>query len=466
MVAYAPNRTVESVRRPDALAVQVVAREEATPEAVTLWLAKPGTRRAPAPYLPGQFITLFLPTADGGTISRSYSLCGDGRSDQLWEITVKRQRGGLISPYLCDQIAPGMVLQASAPSGSFTLPRSPRRDVPLVLVATGSGITPMVSLLRALARVAPSARPNVQLHYAYHRAADAIYGRELAALDSQREWLRQWHYVSTDGHRLTSAQVFAAAGGTASSAQWYICGHVALKEELEALLLQRGVPPVRIHKETFASPRIAERPRAAAGPGAWVRLAETGSVLQARPGETLLETLERCGYATFYSCRAGACGTCRLKLLAGKVRHGDGDGLAPAERASGYVLSCVAEPVGDVLVAGVASSARGKAAVSARATRPRQRSRTAMRGALLAASLALFVGAGHLVLQTASAQTTSGSNTSGTSTQQSSSSTSSASGSTGTTSSSSGSSSTTSGSSSVTTGSSQPAATATTSGVS
>jgi ferredoxin-NADP reductase len=235
--------------------VEVVGRVEAARDAVTLWLATPGTLQAPAAYLPGQFITLALPTSGGRTLSRSYSLCGDGGSDHPWEITVKRQQGGLVSGFIHQAAQPGMRLNVSAPQGVFTLPRRLSPESRLVFVALGSGVTPIYAMLRALARMAPNQRPHVQLHYAYHSPADAIYGRELAALDPQRQWLTQWRYVSTEGGRITVEHVLARSAANVPTADWYICGPAEFKRAMQAGLAERGIAPARVHVEVFASPR-------------------------------------------------------------------------------------------------------------------------------------------------------------------------------------------------------------------
>jgi ferredoxin-NADP reductase len=182
--------------------VQAIERVQTARDVVTFWLAVPGTTQGPAPYLPGQFITWGLPTARG-PIYHSYSLCGPGRGKGPWEITVKRQHAGVVSRYLYDSIRPGMLLQASAPAGSFALPRDLNPQTSRILVALGSGITPIYWMLRAIARRAPTERPRVQLHHAYHGPSDSIYAREINALDPQHSWLAQSHYVSTQGARIT-----------------------------------------------------------------------------------------------------------------------------------------------------------------------------------------------------------------------------------------------------------------------
>ncbi|HEY7833709.1 MAG TPA: 2Fe-2S iron-sulfur cluster-binding protein [Ktedonobacterales bacterium] len=386
--------TMPQARRPAAregmIGVQVVACTPAAHEVVTLALALPGTQRAPAAYLPGQFITLEFATAQR-TFYRSYSLCGDGRVEAPWEITVKRHHAGLISRHLYDRVRPGMLLRASLPQGGFTLPAPLRPDQPIVFVAGGSGIAPIYGMLRALARLAPALRPRVWLHYAYHSPADAIYGRELAALDPRRQWLTQWHYIATNGYRLRPEQTLAPLGAAIGEAEWYVCGPEALKRGIETAALRQGVPAARIHGEVFASPAtagdtVSATASSAGGRRPRVRLADSGAVLTAAPGATLLETLERAGYHPDFSCRAGACGTCRLRLVAGQVRNGDGSGLTPAERAAGDVLSCVARPVGDVTLA----SAGVPGGQGGGRHRPGQR---ALRIGLTAAAAALFVAA-------------------------------------------------------------------------
>jgi ferredoxin-NADP reductase len=377
------------------ITVEVLACIPAARDAVTLLLALPGTQRAPAPYRPGQFITLAF-SAGQRVVYRSYSLCGEGRADTPWEITVKRHDSGLISTYLCRGVRPGALLRTSLPRGSFTLPATIRPDTPLIFVAGGSGITPIYGMLRALARMDPARRPRVWLHYTYHSAEDAIYGCELAALDPQRLWLAQRQYVAMRGDRLRPEHVLAEVGVAGRGAEWYICGPAGLRTALETEARRQGVPAERIHVETFASPRSQAASAAPAGSSlARVHLAESGGVLAARPGETLLETLERHGYHPEFSCRAGACGTCRLRLLAGQVRNGAGGGLSAAERAAGYVLSCVAEPVGDVTVAETVIP--HAAARSAQTTTGQRASRATTRRAL---RLGLGVAAASLFMTT------------------------------------------------------------------
>jgi ferredoxin len=273
--------------------------------------------------------------------------------------------------------------------------------MPLVFVAAGSGITPIIGMLSALALLPPERRPVAHLHYASRSPVETIYLRELEALDPASRWLRRWYYFSAHGARLTAQGVLSSAGYLATQAHWYICGPDVLKRDLQRRLAGYAVPAPQVHVETFASPvgsTISQFPGAASGAGARLCIADTGAVLQAQPNETLLEALERHGYDPDYSCRAGACGTCKLRLLSGRV-HPAGDALSPAERQAGYVLGCVARPVGDVVIASagqpparsLASAAGGRGPSRRQAAIRRVRTLTAV------AALGLVVGSWGLV---------------------------------------------------------------------
>ena len=414
--------------------VQVVRREALMDGVVRLSLAVPGTIQAPAPYLPGQFITLALPT-QRQMLHRSYSLCGNGRPGQPWVITVKRQHLGVVSTYLYDHMREGMTLYASRPRGAFVLPANLRPGMPLIFVAAGSGITPIIGMLSALALLPPEQRPVVQLHYASRSPAETIYLRELNALDPESRWLRCWYYFSAQGHRLTPQAVMSQAGPVARQAHWYLCGPHALKRDLQQLLAASAIPEQRVHAETFASPAAPQAPNmtvrqvpgAPTSTGARLRVADTGEVLQVQPNETLLAALERHGYSPDFSCRAGACGTCKLRLLGGAVEP-VGEALSPAERRAGYVLGCIDRPVGDVSIASAGQApARGATVIARRpATARRQTAIRRVRMLTLVGVFALLFGSWSLTTYKASsaqtASTSSSSSQSATNTQSGSSS--------------------------------------------
>jgi len=201
------------------LPVQVLHREVIAPDVVSLFIVLPGTTQAPAPYLPGQFVTLALPTPRE-TLYRSYSLCGDGDASQPWELTIKRIEMGAVSTHFYKLVREGTLLYSSLPRGTFTLPSDLQPESALMMIAMGSGITPIMGMLRALARWSPEERPLVQLHYASRSADDMIFGAELDAMDPDQTWLRQRHYLSSEGNRMTVDTIVTSAGRMARRAHW------------------------------------------------------------------------------------------------------------------------------------------------------------------------------------------------------------------------------------------------------
>ncbi len=352
-----PSRALPVASPANMLPVQVVGREEIAPDTVSLLLVLPGTRQAPAPYLPGQFVTLALPTKRE-TLYRSYSLCGDGSPDQPWELTIKRMERGAVSTYFYEEVDVGTLLYASLPRGTFTLPANVGPEMTLIMIAMGSGITPIMGMLRALANMPSGSQPATQLHYASRSPEEIIFGDELYDMDPDQFWLRQRHYLSSDGNRMSVDAILSRAGARAAKAYWYVCGADSLKRDLHKQLTKMKVPEAQIHSEIFATqsgpgargPAYRITRHAGTGQPGSLRIVETAAVLDVQPNETLLTALERHGYKPDFSCRVGACGTCKLRVVEGQAEPA-GDMLSEAERSAGYVLSCIARPIGEVALA-------------------------------------------------------------------------------------------------------------------
>ncbi|HZC05644.1 MAG TPA: 2Fe-2S iron-sulfur cluster-binding protein [Ktedonobacterales bacterium] len=358
-----PTQGLPVVSPANMLPVQVIHREVIAPDVVSVFIVLPGARQAPAPYLPGQFVTLALPTPRE-TLYRSYSLCGDGDMSRPWELTIKRMEMGAVSTYFYDSVQRGTLLYSSLPRGTFTMPARVGPKTPLVMVALGSGITPIMGMLRAVNRMPADEQPPVHLHYASRSADVEIFGDELEMMDREQRWLSQWAYYSEQGARLTPEVVMARSGRVARRAHWYMCGPESVKQNLQASLDHLGVARSLIHSEVFATKSgpayVVESGES--GVGGRITIAETGATLDAQPRETLLTALERQGYHPEFSCRVGACGACKLKVLAGQVNP-VGEALSDADRAEGYVLSCIAHPIGDVtLQSGGAAGGMGRSA--------------------------------------------------------------------------------------------------------
>jgi ferredoxin-NADP reductase len=378
------NKNVAARGAFQAIPVQVIRHEVIAPNVVTLSLAQPGTRQAPGPYLPGQFITLVIP-GNNGNIYRSYSLCGNGNPRHPWEITLKRIPGGVISNYLHDNVRVGMILHTLPPRGAFILPASLRPEQTFVFVAVGSGITPISGFLRAIAALPHGSRPKVQLHYASRSLPEMIYRHEISGLD----WLRQKHYLRTEGLRMTPRQIFANAYPLSRDAQWYICGPEEFNLQLNQALGAMGVPENLIHFEIFAD-QSRQHLAAAASQAVVGRIAikETGATVDLRGQETLLEALERHGYQPEFGCRAGTCGTCQLHVLQGQVRNPGTKFLTTSELRSGTVLGCIARPQGNITLESGGIPPRGTPVMGRSVTKKRTTQKYWLR---LAAAVAIGV---------------------------------------------------------------------------
>ncbi|HEU0027186.1 MAG TPA: 2Fe-2S iron-sulfur cluster-binding protein [Ktedonobacterales bacterium] len=347
------------------LPVRVIGRQEVAPGVVSVFVVLPGTQQAPAPYLPGQFVTLALPTPRE-TLYRSYSLCGAGDSSEPWELTIKRVEMGAVSNYFYDSVVPGTLLYASLPRGVFTLPGNLHAGMALTMVAIGSGVTPIMGMLRAIARMRPDERPRAQLYYASRRPEDIIFGEELRLMDPQEQWLIQRHYLSSRGDRLDPEAILARADRESLRGHWYMCGPTSVTHDLAGRLERMGVKDSHIHAEVFATapgPAYKLDPEAEPSEGAHIMVADTGAMLDAQPQETILAALERHGYHPEFSCRAGSCGTCKLRLTQGQASPA-GEALSTAEKTSGYVLSCIARPMGDITIASGGRPPKGVARVA------------------------------------------------------------------------------------------------------
>ncbi len=360
-----PTRGLPIVSPANMLPVQVIHREDVAPDVVTVYIVLPGTTQAPAPYLAGQFVTLALPTSRE-TLYRSYSLCSGGDPSRPWELTIKRMEMGAVSTYFFDSVQRGTLLYASLPRGTFTLPARLEPQAPLVMVALGSGITPIMGMLRAIQRMPADKRPLAHLHYASRSPEQEIFGAELLQMNRDQGWLRQWHYYSEFGDRFTPEAALARSGSVANRADWYMCGPEVIKQELQAHLQRLGVSRHQIHSEVFAT---NSGPAYSVGSGSGgaevggrITISETGAIIEAQSQDTLLTALERNGYSPAYSCRAGSCGTCKLRVRSGQVNP-VGEALSDADRRDGYVLSCIAHPIGDVTIdmGGAAAAAPGVA---------------------------------------------------------------------------------------------------------
>ena len=322
--------------------VAEVIRE--TGDASSLVLDVPPPLAGTFAYSPGQFITVRVPSDLTGSVARCYSLCSSPEAGDLPAITVKRTAGGYASNWILDNITAGSVLDLLPPAGTFC-PRS--LDGDFLLFAAGSGITPVISILKS---VLAAGRGRVALVYANRDERSVIFAEELRRLATPaagRLVVLHW---------LDSLQGTPAISGIAALARpyaaWepYICGPDPYLTVVRTALGQLGVPAKRIRAERFLS--LAENPFEEAaepfgGMAATLSVDLDGMtrVLPWQPGARMLDVLIDAGLEAPYSCRQGICGACACQLTAGEVEMAHNEVLEEADLADGYILACQAVPL-------------------------------------------------------------------------------------------------------------------------
>ncbi len=320
-----------------------------TPDAATIIFDRPdGDRWA---FRPGQHLTLRV-EVDGVILRRPYSLCSDPADPDALAVTVKRVPGGRASTWLVDHVAPGDVIDVLGPHGRFGTAPDPDRARHVVLVAGGSGITPLLSIARALLRGEPAS--TVDLVYANRGYRSIILRDDLLALAAQHDRLRITWVLERASKRLDAhlgrleGEVLATALPCDERAEYYVCGPAPMMDAVCGALDGAGVPADAVHVERFTSATRASEPATGA---VWsVTFARSGKLVQIDDDRTLLDAASAAGVALPYSCTMGGCGACAQTVVSGDVAVDEPNCLTDAERKAGVVLCCVGRPRGPVVL--------------------------------------------------------------------------------------------------------------------
>jgi 3-ketosteroid 9alpha-monooxygenase subunit B len=301
-------------------------------------------------YRPGQFLTLHIPSERDGGAARCYSLCSSPDLDEKLKVTVKRTTDGYASNWICDNVVAGTVLDVLKPSGTFT-PK--HHDDDLLLFAGGSGITPVMSILKSSLHTGTGV---VTLVYANRDEESVIFHSELTALvEAYGDRLDVQHWLeSTDG--LPTAERVTAILAERRGRQSFICGPGPFMDMVADTLRDAGVPADHVHVERFTS--LHDDPFNAAAVELDTGTAES-TVEVTLDGDTrsvawpvgnrLLDVLLAAGIEAPFSCREGACSACACVLLEGEVDLERNEVLDAADLADGLILACQARPLSDRL---------------------------------------------------------------------------------------------------------------------
>ena len=307
-------------------------------------------------FEPGQYLTL-----KHGELRRSYSICA--AADEGLRVGVRRVAGGAFSNWLHDSLKVGDTVEVMEPQGRFgtALARQPRH---LLAMAGGSGITPILSILKTVLAQDPQVRCT--LLYGNRRAASTMFKEELEDLKNRYLTRLVLHPVFSrevmdsplNAGRLDADKIGTLLRLVGAVDEAFICGPHAMNDEAEAALLAAGIAPERIHVERFGiPPSAADATLHAPKPGD----ATTATITIVRDGltrdvafqpsdESILAAAGRAGLEVPYSCRSGVCATCRAKLLEGRVRMDRNFALEKAELEAGFILTCQAHPLTERVV--------------------------------------------------------------------------------------------------------------------
>lgn len=317
--------------------LEVLEVIDETEDAKSFVLHVPEAERERFAYEAGQFLS-FRVEVDGHRLVRCYSLSSAPGLDDRPKVTVKRVDQGRASNWMNDHVAKGDRLEVMPPNGDFRLRAS---EAPLVLFAGGSGITPVLSIIKTA--LATTAR-DVKLIYANRNDRSIIFKDELAALLAANADRIEIVHRLDDVHGFVDAALVVQEVGPRTGADFYICGPGPFMDVVEAGLQRLGVADDQIFIERFESPDTPVETGpvdTTAGNVVTVRLDGKETDVEIGEGETILVAARRVGLEPPFACEEAYCGCCMARVVEGEVEmlHNDG-GIDQRQIDQGWVLTC------------------------------------------------------------------------------------------------------------------------------
>lgn len=355
------------------LNLKVVEITHETPDAATIHFEHPDKQTIP--YKPGQFLTLIF-NIDGKEVRRSYSLSSTPHEAPRLAVTVKRVSGGLMSNYLLDKVKVGDEMKVMQPIGNFCLTCAPDNQRYVILFGAGSGITPLMSILKSVLKEEPNSK--VALLYGNSDEDSVIFKNQLQKLEEEHADRFTIKYIYSQPKfacdhrgRMNQSMIIKILErlqlAKVDNAVYFMCGPEGMMDEVRHALDVLHVPADRIFRESFVSNKLIEQQQQQQGAhGDVLSSDDDGEIVtqmvtiiyegaeyhvEVEPDQTILEAALDQDVDLPYSCQAGLCTACRGKCLSGKVHLDEREGLSDAELEEGYVLNCVGHPLtGNVVI--------------------------------------------------------------------------------------------------------------------
>lgn len=344
--------------------LRVKSIEKVTAECAVLEFEVPDDLQEQFRYKQGQYLTLRA-DINGEDIRRSYSLCSCPL-DQQWKVAVKKVEDGRFSTYANERLRPGDTLEVMPPDGRFFVEPDPSRQKNYVAFAAGSGITPIISIIKTHLELEPKA--TFQLFYVNQAVSTIILREELEALKNRfLDRLEIFHFLTRETRsvplfngRLDTeklAILFKTLIYQSSIDDYFICGPNAMIFTIRDFLQEKGVETGKIHFELFNTEGLQQ-----AKPKKWkvvdesqvteVHIREGGKDFTftiPRGSDNILDAALKQNADLPFACKGGVCCTCRAKLMEGEVDVLVNYGLEPDEIADGYILTCQAVPTSEIV---------------------------------------------------------------------------------------------------------------------
>jgi len=335
-----------------------------TKDAITVVFDQPENK---INYKSGQFLTLIVPV-DGKEVRRAYSLCSSPFVDSDLAVTVKRVEKGLMSNWLPDNLKVGDTVKVMEPMGSFTTEYGKDKKRHLIMFAGGSGITPMMSIIKSTLDQEPDSITS--LIYCNRDIESIIFKQKLEDMQTDFEGRLHVIHVLDDApmnwqghsgllnHDMLVKIFERIPDWGIDKTTFLMCGPEGMMKNVENLLAEQKIPAENVFKESFVSGTIdKELKKEAPAEGEKVVAREVTVIydgdehkFMVEPDSTILETALDLGIDLPYSCQSGLCTACRGKCLSGKVKMDEEEGLSESELNEGFVLNCVGHPLTDDVV--------------------------------------------------------------------------------------------------------------------